>query len=318
MLTMRGAGGAAGRALEHGCPRPAVLRRRAGPAVGIGVGAGQRRQTGQPRQVSAAVVVARDSDADAQERAAGRQPVATGEAGDGRRVDAEHLEVPRHVLAVRIRREAEADLIDRASADREVVAVEQTLAHQDVHHRQGQRAIAAGPHHQVLVGLLGGGRAVRIDDDEVRAPGPRLLDQRHDVDRGVGRVDPPQHHQVGAHHLLGVVAGDRAERGPPPCVGGGHADRAIELAGAQGVEERVARGTAVRHGARRGERRIASALSAAIVSAPPVGDLPTASRQPTGSERPCLGTTRRSGGQSATASARARRTHGPCRRSRPA
>ena len=146
--------------------------------------------------------------------------------------------------------------IEAQGGARDVLPVEQILAHQDVHHRQGQGAVGAGPDHQVLVGLLRRRRAVGIDDDDVRAAGPRLLHQRHHVDRRVGGVDPPQHHQVGAHHLLGVVAADHAQRGPPSRVGGGDADRAVELAGAQRVEERVP-GVVLHlpHGAGVGERQ---------------------------------------------------------------
>ena len=203
-------------------------------AVRVGVGAGQRRQAGERTARHPAVVVARDTDADADERARARA-IATREGDDRRRVEADDgrdaLGRPGlHVLGERL--EAERRALD-------VVVVHEAVGEQHLHDGQGQRAVGAGPHREMLVRLQRRRRAIRIDDDDVRASLPRLLDERHHVDRGVRRVDAPQHDEVGADHLLGVVARDLAEGRAPAAVGCRHADRSVEPAGAERVEQRM-------------------------------------------------------------------------------
>jgi hypothetical protein len=56
-----------------------------------------------------------------------------------------------------------------------------------------------------------------------------------------GRVHTPEHDEVGADHLLGIVARDLADRHPPAGVRRRDADRTVEPARAESVEERMAR-----------------------------------------------------------------------------
>src|SRR5947208_1960675 len=124
---------------------------------------------------------------------------------------------------------------------RDVAVVDTASGHQHVHDGERQGGVGARAHHQVLVGLLSGRSPVGIDRDDVGAAGPGLLHERHHVDRRVRRVHAPEHDQVGADHLLGVVARDGADGRPPAGVGRRHADRPVEPARAERVEERVAR-----------------------------------------------------------------------------
>ena len=50
---------------------------------------------------------------------------------------------------------------------REIVAVGIALLEQDMHDRASERAVGAGQWREVLVGDLGGGGAVRVDDDKL-------------------------------------------------------------------------------------------------------------------------------------------------------
>src|SRR5262249_54284926 len=59
------------------------------------------------------------------------------------------------------------------------------------------------------------------------APGPGLLDERHQVDVGVGGVDAPEHDQLRADHLLGIIAGHDPDRRLPAGVRRRDADRAV-------------------------------------------------------------------------------------------
>ena len=240
------------RPLERRGAEPEGPARREQRASGrMRVGAGQRGQARDGPAGHAAVVVAGEPDADADERGPGgavaareSHHVLRGEAGD-----------PRDALRVVL-----LDVVgERGEAQRgplDVLVIHPPLADQHVHHAQGQGPVRARARHQVPVGLPGGRGAVGIDADHEGAPAPRPLHQRHHVDVGVRGVDAPEHDQVGVHHLLGVAADHRAERRLPARVGGADADRALEPRGPEGVEERVA--GAVLHepeGAAVGERQ---------------------------------------------------------------
>ena len=196
------------------------------------------RQGGQARDGPArhaAVLVPRQPDAHA-EVARPRPAVSPREADD--RVRGEPGD-RRHALG-RIGADMLPERLEAERRPRDVVVVEEVLPDQDVHQAEGQRPVGPRADHQVLVRLPGRPGAVRVDADDARPARPRLLDQRHQVDVGVGRVDPPEDHQLRPDHLLRVVPGHDSERGPPSRIGGRPADRPVELARAEGVEERVA------------------------------------------------------------------------------
>src|SRR5438094_928143 len=211
-------------------------RRQESAAVRIGVGARERRQAREGAARHPPVVVTRDPDADADEGPWAR-PVAPGEPDDRRDVEADD----RRDRLRGIRLHVLGEPLDAERRPLDVVAVEVTLRDQDVHHGERQRRVGARADHEVEVRLLGGRRAIRIDDDDEGAAGTRLLDERHHVDRRVGRVHAPEDDQVRTHHLLRVVAGDGAQGGAPARVRGVDADRAVQAARTERVEEGVAR-----------------------------------------------------------------------------
>ena len=89
-------------------------------------------------------------------------------------------------------------LVRHVAVAGEIVAVGEALLEQDVHDAAGQRPVGARAQRQMHVGLLGRGRAVGVDHDQL---GPALLsgagDVGHQVDVGVDRVGAPDHDQVG-------------------------------------------------------------------------------------------------------------------------
>ena len=210
-----------------------------------------------------------EADADTQEGGLGCA-IAAGQAHDLLRAQPRDAGDARGIVRpdrLRERREAE-----RGAPD--IVAIDEALGDEHVHHAQGERAIGARPRLQVEIRAAGGGRAVGIDADHEGAALARALDERHQVDVGVARIDAPQHDELRVHQLLGVVARHGAERGRPPGIGGGDADAAIELGGAEGVEEGMARPVlqeAERAAVGVGQDRLAAPL--ANDAPPSVGDL---------------------------------------------
>ena len=116
---------------------------------------------------------------------------------------------------------------------REVVAVLEAVAEDDVHHPERERRVGAGQQREVPVRLLGGPRAVRVDRDQPRAAPARLLDERPQVDVRADDVRAPGEDQPRVHERLGVEADRAADAG---LVAGGaraRADRAVEQARAR-------------------------------------------------------------------------------------
>src|SRR5947199_408684 len=226
------------RELPVGAVEVEVLQRgrRRQDEVGIEGGGGEGRQAREGAARHPPVVVTRDPDADADEGPWAR-PVAPGEPDDRRDVEADD----RRDRLRGIRLHVLGEPLDAERRPLDVVAVEVTLRDQDVHHGERQRRVGARADHEVEVRLLGGRRAIRIDDDDEGAAGARLLDERHHVDRRVGRIHAPEDDQVRTHHLLRVVAGDGAQGGAPARVRGVDADRAVQAARTERVEEGVAR-----------------------------------------------------------------------------
>ena len=89
----------------------------------------------------------------------------------------------------------------------------------------GQRAVGAGTHREMDVGLLGRAGAIGIDHDQLGAALLGAHGVGHDVDLGVHRVAAPDHHQVRMLvDLAHVGAALDADAGDPAGVGQRHAD----------------------------------------------------------------------------------------------
>src|SRR6185436_18196192 len=76
-----------------------------------------------------------------------------------------------------------------------------------------------------------------IDRDERRPTPPRLLDERPEVDVGAHDVRAPGHDEARVHDRFGVEAHGLAERGLEPLEPRAGADRPVQAARSEGVEE---------------------------------------------------------------------------------
>jgi hypothetical protein len=123
--------------------------------------------------------------------------------------------------------------VEPGGAGGEVVVAQVAVGDHGVQDAQRQREIRARRGLQVQCGQLGGGRAARVDDDELGAA-EVLHERRH----GLGRVAADQQHRVRVPQVL-----DRerqpavhAERPRPGGRGRGHAEPSVvvDLRGAEG------------------------------------------------------------------------------------
>ena len=131
-------------------------------------------------------------------------------------------------------------LLQRLEANRvlrDVVAIDQVLGDQDVHHAERQRAVGAGQQRDVLAALLRRQAAVGIDRDQLGAAALGLLRARPEVQVGDDRVGAPDQDQLRLVEALRVHAVAAAERRLDAGLAGRRAQRALELRGAQPVEE---------------------------------------------------------------------------------
>ena len=126
------------------------------------------------------------------------------------------------------------DAIDqRVVADgvlRDVVAIDEPVADDHVHHRERQRPVAARLELHVPVGGLRGARPDRIDHDHLRATPLRLVHERPEVQVGDDRVRAPEHDVAAVHDVLGIDPRAGADGRGQARRGDGAADLAMEAA----------------------------------------------------------------------------------------
>ena len=108
-------------------------------------------------------------------------------------------------------------LVRRVGVFPQIVPVGIALLEEDMHHTDRQRAVGAGTHGEMDIGLVGGAGTIRVDHDQLGAALLCLHRVGHDVDLGVHRIAAPDHDQfrmlvdlayVGP--ALGADAGDPA------------------------------------------------------------------------------------------------------------
>ena len=129
-----------------------------------------------------------------------------GEPADGVGVDAAAL---RGVLRGAAEREL-AHRVDPGDVGRGVAEVDEVLGDEHVDHGQQQEGVGPGPDGDVLVGLLRGPRAARVDDDDPPAAGPDRAQAPAHVGRG--HEAPVGGHRVGPEHEQVVRAVEVGER----------------------------------------------------------------------------------------------------------
>ena len=119
----------------------------------------------------------------------------------------------------------------------DVVMVEPVLRHQFVHHAKRQGAVGAGQQGDVLMALLSGLRAPRIDRDQLGAAPFGVLSQGPEMQVAGDRVAAPDHDQfalgeeAGVHADLGAIGRDQR------LATGHRADGAVEQRGTQLVKK---------------------------------------------------------------------------------
>jgi hypothetical protein len=96
-----------------------------------------------------------------------------------------------------------------------LAGIRESLGEHRVGHRSEQQGVGAGPDRHPLIGLFGGARQTRIDDDHLAATGLDRLDPTREV--GSGAHAPVGGIRVGAedHEVIGPIEvgnGDRHRR----------------------------------------------------------------------------------------------------------
>ncbi len=114
------------------------------------------------------------------------------------------------------------------------------IAEEHIDQRRDQRAIGAGPGHDMDIGGFGRRRPVGIDDNQLRAPVlARLGHMGHHIDLGRDRIAAPDHDQVAFRHLARIDAVFDANAGEPSRICNRVADRAFLPRIAQRMAEPV-------------------------------------------------------------------------------
>ena len=106
-----------------------------------------------------------------------------------------------------------------------------------MHHAQRQRGVGAGQQGDVLVALVGGFSAARVDADEARAIALGLLRQAPEMQVAGNRVAAPDQDQLGLGEELNLHPHLAAQRARERLAAGCGANGAVEQAGAQGVKK---------------------------------------------------------------------------------
>ena len=129
--------------------------------------------------------------------------------GDG------HARDRRHGGRVEARQDVALEPVEADRLARDVVAIAEAVAREDVHHAERQRRVRADVDSQVPVGALGGAAPPRLDHDELGAARAGLLDERPDVDVGREEIGAPGDDEVGLGHGLGIGPAHAAARRVP-------------------------------------------------------------------------------------------------------
>ena len=116
----------------------------------------------------------------------------------------------------------------------------QTAIDDDLHHAERQRRIGTRARLDVPVGERGGACHPRVDGDDLRAVGARLVHEWHRVHAGGHQIGTPQDHDIHARQVFDVgipnpAGGEHFRRGA-----GCSADGALQAARAHAVEEPLA------------------------------------------------------------------------------
>ena len=129
----------------------------------------------------------------------------------------------------------------------DIGAVFETFGEDDVHHAERERGVGAGMNGDVPVGEFRGAGLIGIDDDEACAGAACFFDLRPEMNAVAVNVRAPGDDQARAMKLLGIGAELAAVDREDGVAAGGGADGAIELRGAEPVEEAAIHGAVAEH-----------------------------------------------------------------------
>ena len=119
----------------------------------------------------------------------------------------------------------------------DVVMVDEVVAHEHVHHPEGEGGIGARAQVHEPVGAVGGDRADGVDDDHRGAGRASLLDERPQVPVRHARVRAPEDDEPAVDQVHRIHAAAVAVRRGGPRLGGVATERAGLDRRADGVEE---------------------------------------------------------------------------------
>ena len=193
--------------------------------------AGQQRD--QPRRIAAAAgalhaVVQPDR------RRLGRAPVSRQRAD---RIGVQAADLGRTLRRPGLHPLAQGHPAGRVHMGGDVVMVEPVVRHQLVHQRQRQRPVGAGPQRQVDVALVGRLGAARVDADQLRPGALGGLGEGPEMQVRRDRMAAPDDDQPALGEMPHQHADLAAIGGRQRVATGRGADGALELRGAQAVEE---------------------------------------------------------------------------------
>jgi hypothetical protein len=126
---------------------------------------------------------------------------------------------------------------DRVVTD--VALIGEPFADNDIHHRQRERAVGAGPDRDIPVRVRGGLVPDRVDHDDLGAAALRLGHERPQVQVRRDHVAGPDHDVAGVHQALRIHPRGRADRHGVCRAGTRVAVGALGDRGPELVEERV-------------------------------------------------------------------------------
>ena len=152
----------------------------------------------------------------------------------------------------RIVANAHFELLESQRIAIDVVAIEQILPDQHVHHAQRQRRVGPGHQRKMSMTFLRGLASIRIDRDQLGAAALCLLHPAPQMKIGYDRVRAPDENQSRVLELLHVDADGSADRRRVARLAGRGADRPIEQRCAELVKEAAIHGAVLQqpHGAR--------------------------------------------------------------------
>ena len=199
--------------------------------------AGERGQHGDSARGGSAVVAALHAVVEADDGGLGSRVIAREafDVGDGDAGD-------RGDAIGRVFGDALAELVEAAGPAGDVILIEEAIADDDVHHAEREGGVGAGVDGDVPVRGARGAGGVGVKDDEPGAVAAGFFDEGPEVDVIAVDIGGPGEDELRVREGFGVGAELAAVNGDEGLAAGFGANGAIELRGAETVEEAAIHG----------------------------------------------------------------------------